>query len=756
MIQTSNTSRASSPYRWKFFRAGGFDQVRLDAGADLLALPGLDPKLWVALACPTRGIEFDTTTLDLIDTDKDGRIRVPEILAAVQWAGAHLKTADTLLEGSSSLALSAIDESTAEGRRILASAKQILAGLGKPDAKVLTVEDTGDTVRIFAQTSFNGDGIVPADAAEDPATRKTIEDVLACEGSVADRSGKAGVDRKLVDLFFAEARAFSDWSKRAETEREILPLDARTATAVAAVQAVRAKVDDYFARTRLAAFDGRALAALNRSESEYLAIAAQDMTITAAEISGFPLARIEAGKPLPLLAGVNPAWAPALQLFHAEAVKPLIGDKSTISEGEWQAVNARLAPFERWAAAKSGASVEKLGLPRVREILASKAEKAIGDLLARDAALEAEANGIVDVDRLVRYVRDLHKLIVNFVNFRDFYTRRDKAVFQVGTLYLDQRSCELAVRVTDPAKHAAMAALSGTYLAYCDCVRKGSGETMTIAAAFTNGDSDNLMVGRNGIFIDRKGRDWDATIVKIVDNPISIRQAFWSPYKKVIRLIQQQIQKMAAAREKKVDDAAAAKVDQGGTAVDAGKTPEKKEPFDVAKMVGIFAAIGLAMGGIGALLGALLTAFMKLAVWQMPIALFGLMLLVSGPSMIIAALKLRQRNLGPILDANGWAVNAKARVNIPFGRSLTGIAVLPPGSQRDLVDPYAEKKSGRNWMIAGFLFVVAVTCLWFFGVLERVAPWLPDSSFVARQKAEAAAQAAPAAPAAAAPAEAPK
>ena len=54
---------------------------------------------------------------------------------------------------------------------------------------------------------------------------------------------------------------------------------------------------------------------------------------------------------------------------------------------------------------------------------------------------------------------------------------------------------------------------------------------MTIAAAFTAGDSDNLMVGRNGVFYDRKGRDWDATIVKIVEHPISIRQAFWLPYK---------------------------------------------------------------------------------------------------------------------------------------------------------------------------------------------------------------------------------
>ena len=63
------------------------------------------------------------------------------------------------------------------------------------------------------------------------------------------------------------------------------------------------------------------------------------------------------------------------------------------------------------------------------------------------------------------------------------------------------------------------------------------------------------------------------------------------------------------------------------------------------------------------------------------------------PSVIMVYVKLRRRNLGPILDANGWAVNAKAKMNVPFGGPLTGVAALPPGSQRDLVDPFAEKKS---------------------------------------------------------------
>ena len=73
-----NSSSPTRPaHSWKFFRAGGFDQVRFETGADLLHLGQLDLKLWAALSCPTRGVEFDTRTLDLIDADKDGAFARP-------------------------------------------------------------------------------------------------------------------------------------------------------------------------------------------------------------------------------------------------------------------------------------------------------------------------------------------------------------------------------------------------------------------------------------------------------------------------------------------------------------------------------------------------------------------------------------------------------------------------------------------------------------------------------------------------------
>jgi hypothetical protein len=201
-------------HTWKFFRAGGFDQVRLASGADLAALDQLDQKLWIALACPATGLEFDSKTLALIDTDQDGRIRAPEIIAAAKWATGCLKNPDDLLKGSASLPLSAIQDAHPEGQQVLASARQILANLGRKEATAITLEDTADTAKIFAQTQFNGDGIVPADSAEDASVKSVINDIIACLGAETDRSAKPGVSQAKVDLFFAEAQAFSDWWKR--------------------------------------------------------------------------------------------------------------------------------------------------------------------------------------------------------------------------------------------------------------------------------------------------------------------------------------------------------------------------------------------------------------------------------------------------------------------------------------------------------------------------------------------------------------
>ena len=317
-------------------------------------------------------------------------------------------------------------------------------------------------------------------------------------------------------------------------------------------------------------------------------------------------------------------------------------------------------------------------------------------------------SSIDSVERLARYHRDLARLLANFVNFADFYDPARPAIFQCGTLYLDSRHCDLCIHVDDPGAHAALATMSKCYIAYCDLRRPG--ESMKIAAIFSNGDSDFLMAGRNGLFIDRKGRDWDATIVKVIDNPISIRQAFWAPYKKVIRLIEDQVAKRAAADEADSDARLSA---AAAITTNADKAPLRPESRKID--IGTVAALGVAVGAIGGALGAIATGLARLEWWQLPLVLVALILLISLPSMLIAWLKLRQRTLGPILEANGWAINGRVKINIPLGTSFTAIAKLPPNAQRSLEDPFEDKAAAaarRKLATLLVLTALLVSAIW--------------------------------------------
>lgn len=701
----------ATKHQWKFFRAGGFDQVLLETGDDLLALPQLDNKLWSALSCPVKGVEFDQRTLHLIDNDSDGHIRVPEILFAAAWAGTCLNDRQQLVKGGQGVLLSAISSESEQGARILDAARTLLANLGKPEAESITVEDSCNSETILAQTRFNGDGIITAATTDNEPLAGWVADIISCLGSEIDKSGEAGITREMVERFTAESGAWLAWQgQELEGVTSRLPQEA-----IVLWHDAKSKVDDFFLRCSMAAYDGRAAVIMNSSEESLLALAPRNLTESCDEIAALPLSAVSANGSLDLAQGINPAWSEIIARLRGEIIRPLLGDIAELRADQWQELKSAVTLYETWWGNKVETPVSALGKERLKQWHVEQPESALLSLIDQDLALKPAFDAIEEVERLTRYCRDLLPLANNFVSFRDFYTGRGKAIFQAGTLFLDGRSFELCITVTDVARHALLANLSRVYLVYCDCVRNGGSDKMTIAAAITNGDSDQLLVGRNGIFYDRKGVDWDATIVRLVEHPISIRQAFWDPYKRMGKMVGEALQKMAAARSKANEEKAVAELIPGGT-----KKPEVKaapQAFDVGKFAGIFAAVGLAIGAIGTAIASILTGFFKLPWWQMPLVLVGIMLFISGPSIFLAWLKLRQRNLGRLLDANGWAVNTRAKINIPFGASLTSMARLPSGAVTSLFDPFAEKK--RPWKAWLFVLIVVIAALaaWYKGYL---------------------------------------
>ncbi len=717
-------------YDWKFTKIGGVTRVAVETGEDIAHLGELDQKMWTVLSCPVDGLEFDNKTLLALDTDADGKIRVAEVVAAAEWVCSLITDNNLLTAGTDVLALKDIKQDSELGTRLYASAVQILASIGKAGESEISISGIAEGIEKFSASRFNGDGIITPASTEDEALSKAVESAIASVGGVTDRSGVEGVSQEKVDAFYAALADYAEWAASGEADKDtVFPYGDNTRAALDAVEAVKSKVEDYFMRCKLVAFDADAAPALDVSVERIGSISAGDLSASVDEIASYPLARVSGSTELPLDA-INPAWKAAFATLQALVLDVDYPGKKTLSEEDWKAIIAKLAPFVAWNGAKKGAEVEPLGLEYIQSELASDHKEALGALIAQDAALAGEYADIEMVDKLLHLVRWLYPFLRNFVTFADFYDPACQAVFQAGKLYIDQRCCELCIKVTDMDSAGSIAALSGMYVAYCNCVSKAKGSTMTIAAVVTGGDVDDLRVGKNAVFYDRSGADWDATIVKIISNPISVRQAFYSPYKKLARTISDRINKSAESRNDKVNadltsKANTASVPTSAADAEAAKAGAAKAgSFDIAKFAGIFAAVGMGLGLIGTALMAVIKPW-----YNVFILLAVIVLLISGPSMFLAWRKLRKRNISPVLNVNGWAMNATALVNTTFGGTLTSLAKFPVVS---VPDPYAPKKhTGRNIFLCLMLLAGIFAALYFTDNLKKIGlPYHKDEPVV--------------------------
>ena len=692
-------------HKWEFENIGGTSRVKIRSGEDIAYLHKLDKKLWTVLSCPVKGLEIDEKTLNYIDVDGDGKIRVNDVIATAKWLTDAVNDVKMLTNEEDFIYIRHFDTSNPVGYKLHNSAKQILDNLGKKEPSV-SIAELSDMAKVFAQTRFNGDGVITERSSDEDADKNAISAAVAVMDGVADRSGVMGVNADVIEKFYASLAAYDAWRK-AEVQP---PFGADTDAVIAAYNALDAKVKDFFMRSKLAAYSPASTEKLDVQTAQIEAISAGNLSEKEAEIAQYPIARVTGKPEIDLSLPVNPVWAAQFNTV----VKIALPDNKTLTEADWAAVGARFAPYTTWKNSKAGTEVEILGYDEIKELLEENRKDALLELVAKDAALAEEANNIDMVVKFLYIYRDFYRLLRNFITFDDFYTKDKKvsAIFQNGRLIIDQRECRFCMTVQDMAKHNTGAAASGMYLLYCDCTSKTSAAKLQIVAAVTVGEIRNLTVGKNAIYYDNKGVEWDAVVTKIIDNPISVQQAFWSPYRRMATAVENLINKSAAEKDAKIMANATAKINAAPASLPAapaegadGTKPAVAPPFDIAKFAGIFAAIGMALGMIGTALVTLFDGLAELAWWELILTFVAILMVISGPAMVMAWMKLRRRNIAPLLNANGWAINAEAKISIPFGNTLTDMAKFPA---LKLPDPY-RKKGMSGW--SKFFLAVLILAL---------------------------------------------
>ena len=698
----SSTIQDTKQFQWKIYRIGGLNQVMLNTSAELQRIQELDPKLWIALSCPIKKLQCNKRMLELLDHDADGRIRIQDIISAVNWTTKRLRESEVLTLRNERLELSNIRDDTPEGQNILTAAHRVLKEYGV-DADSILPTQASAAVAAAAQLPFNGDGVLPPRSEFGEDVQEFIRDILNTVGGAMDANGEQGATAECAKQFLDESAIFLGWNHDVRQASLSLPFAGNSAQAYDAYRAVAEKIDDYFIRCQLAEYNPAYSGIMNAPEAFDAYTAETDVAVYKNTLSRLPLAKSDPGKPLPLTNGLNPTWSRAILLLYETVILPVFGKRDCLTLEEWTALKDLFAPYAAVYARQPETPVKTLGAERLRALIESDVPAHFAQLAQQDMAAKEDIAALYDLERLSVYHAHLYHFLMNFVSFGDFYTRSAPTIFQIGTLYIDSRSCTLCMQADDIEAHAKQAKVSGLCLAYCTCVRKNSSEQMNIVAAVTAGNADLLVPGRHGVFVDINGQEWDATLIKLVDNPISIREAVLSPYRRIGRTIATQIQKLSAAKDTQL----LANTSKSLETIGAEKAKTAPSPFDIGKSVGIFAAIGLALGALGTAVASIFSTLVSLPWWQLPLIVAGIFILISGPSVILAWLKLRRRTLGPVLDASGWAVNSQLPINLAMGRFLTGTASLPPNAIRIFFEPL-HKPSPRKRIFRTILIICII------------------------------------------------
>ena len=319
---------SNGKYDWKYRSIGGVMRVSIASGEDIAHLGELDQKLWTVLSCPTKGLEFSEKTLNLLDKDGNGKVRVKEIVDTSRWLCDALQNLDILLRGEDGIELSEFSDSEL-GCRLRNTARKILDAIGSGSERIC-IADISDSMAIFSKTRFNGDGIISASTVADAQLQEIVKLIIDCYGSVKDMSGEEGVDAERVEKFYKACESYVQWCDAGNAEHR--PYGEDTEAALNVCERMKGKVADYFMRCKLVAFDEECLDALDVQVKKIEGISDKDLTQCVADIAGYPLARPQKEAMLDLSAGINPAWRSDWELMKRLVLDGEFGEKGSLAK----------------------------------------------------------------------------------------------------------------------------------------------------------------------------------------------------------------------------------------------------------------------------------------------------------------------------------------------------------------------------------------------------------------------------------------
>ena len=702
----------------KFRRIGGSSQLVIESANDFRNAYELDPAHWTLTSIPARNLLCPPEFLALIPQDASGRIHVKDVRILLKWVISAVADLSDFITAAPALRLAALNTEDDDGRRAKETAELALKRIGAKSDSAITIEQINEFKTLVSSALQNGDGIIPPGPVEDEITAECIRFAMAAVGSQKDISGADGVGAAELDAFEALLKGFLAWTDEGiAREKELFPYAAATAGLWDKYLAVAADVDDYFESCHALVFAG---AHDSSSRVPTNTFDPYDSSSVEDFFKKAPLAPADPACILHLNERVNPNRAGVLTAFFEAFRASIPGDANSISESEWTAFKAAIAPYGDWTGRKNTDKLDGLDLARLRAVAASKAFENIRAMIAEDAVVSNNVTCCDLVRKVINCQSNLREFLNNFINMEALFSPEKRSFILAGKLVMNGYNFHMCMIVHDVAAHKKIAATSNVCVMYINATTGTAPavKTMTLAVAVTAGTMRRLFIGKSGVFYTPDGLIWDAVITDLIQQPVSLKEAILMPFYRIGDIIQKQAEKHFAAKT----DAFEADVTKGVDSKLAGGEP-KKEGLSMPMLI---MGGGVGIAALGSSFAFMAKSLQGVSIWRILAILLCIFIIICAPFVILSLLKLFRRSLTRFLEANGCALNREMRLTLALGRIFTYIPRIPgkysfytmntasAGDDPDLDDAAKHPVLNIVYKVLIFVLIVQVILLiWF-------------------------------------------
>ena len=655
----------------QFEKVGGSLQPIIKTAGDMRNLLDLTPAFWSITSLSLDAVSMDPVFLKFVDYDRNAKIRVDEVKAAVRWTLAKLRNFGNLEKGSDTLVLDDLNPDDPEAQEIRASASLALRNTGVDDPKEITLSGIRDRKKIIAAGLSNGDGVIPVPLLTDPELIPAAGMVARLFGTVPDASGQEGFNSKALAQFKQEAEAYVKWKDTVQDSPELLPFGGETASAFGAFSAVREELDSYYELCGAVRMFGENQVPVTPPAN------LMDTENVDTALKKAPAAEPRADGIFSLEANLNPLWKDRIEAFF----KLVLPGQNSLSESYWADLKKKFAPYEAWQKVKPSAFFDAEDLDVVRAALKNDVPGRLQQLIDRDLAYSKEISGFDTVEKMILYQANLVRFLNNYVNLRVLFNPSVDSILQAGILVMDGRRFKLAIRISSVADHKKIAERSDICIMYLaaqtgqpDALRK-----MDLAVAVTHGDMNNLFVGKSGVFFTPDGSVWDAKVIDFIQQPVSISEAIKMPFFKFGSFLGKQMDKFFSARTKEFEAGFDKTMAQAQTYNPAAKPAQQQTPAVSGSMMLMGGGIGLA--AIGSAVAFIAQSLKNVSFWNVLAVFLIILLIFGGPMVVVSLVKLYRRDVAVFLEASGLALNKRMRLD----RFMSKIFTERPAVSRDQV-----------------------------------------------------------------------